>query len=237
MRRPIVGVLAEVDAEKRCSVMQAYLAAIESSGGAPFLLPYSEEEGTLQALLSFCDGVLFTGGADISPSLYGEETREACGEIYPYRDRLEMRAFSLVMEKNLPILAICRGAQLVNAALGGTLYQDIPTEYETAIGHRQSEPRYAHSHEVHVLAGTPYHRLIRAERIRANSFHHQAIKTLGRGLSVMAKADDGIVEAVYLEGDRYLRAYQWHPERLCGHDPNHRAIFDDFIEACRSVRR
>lgn len=114
-------------------------------------------------------------------------------------------------------------------ALGGTLYQDIPSEIKTTLPHRQTEPKDAPSHEVQLLDGAPLKALTGKNRIPANSFHHQAIKRLGEGLRVMAVADDGVIEAVYHTGDRYLRAYQWHPERLYDSDEDNRLLFDDFI--------
>ena len=122
--------------------------------------------------------------------------------------------------------------QLINVALGGTLHQDITSEVKNSIVHRQIEPKYSPSHEVNITKGTPLHALVNKIRMPANSFHHQCIKALGNGLSVMATADDGIIEAVYSTEDRYLRAYQWHPERLYVSNSLNRSLFDDFIEAC-----
>jgi putative glutamine amidotransferase len=132
------------------------------------------------------------------------------------------------------MIGICRGAQVLNVALGGTLHQDIPTEIETSIAHRQSEPKFAMSHEVRVLPDTPLYALTDGhDRLRVNSFHHQSVKALAPGLVPMAYADDGVLEAAYLEDTRYLRIYQWHPERLVDACPHNRAIFDEFIAACR----
>ena len=133
-------------------------------------------------------------------------------------------------------MGICRGAQLVNVALGGTLYQDLPTEIESDILHRQKEGILDYSHEIKVVKGAPLYALMGEERIKANSFHHQAIRKLGEGLKVMANADDGVVEAVWYEGDRYLRAYQWHPERLYEADDFNKRIFDDFIANSKTKR-
>ena len=130
------------------------------------------------------------------------------------------------------MLAICRGLQLTNVALGGSLYQDIPTEYKTDILHRQTAPAGESTHTASVVTGTPLDTLIGKKSMTVNTFHHQAIKKLGKGLEIMASADDGIIEAVYHSDHPYLRAYQWHPEKLYDTDDNNRRIFDDFIEAC-----
>ena len=232
MRKKIIGLTADVDAERTSSILYPYVRAIERSGALPILLPYVEGEATVAELAALCDGFLFTGGVDVAPHYYGEETKSTCGEIHPQRDELEMKMLDAAMKTGKPILAICRGAQLVNIYLGGTLHQDIPSEIPSEIFHKQKEPKFSPSHEVKILEGTPLARLVGRGRMQANSFHHQAIKALGAGLAVMARADDGVVEAVTLVGERYLRAYQWHPERLFDSDEDNRRIFFDFLAAC-----
>ena len=229
--KPIVGIFAEIDDEKAARVMHAYVHAIEIAGGTPLLLPYIEDDEVLARAIALCNGIFFTGGPDIEPKRYGEETDPLCGTVCIYRDDLEFRAFAHAMAAKKPILAVCRGAQLVNVALGGTLYQDITAW--TTLQHRQCEPKTAHSHGVRVIENTPLAALAGASYIPANSFHHQAVKDLGEGLRVMAESDDGVIEAFCLEGAHYIRAYQWHPERLVGHDEVERSIFEDFVAACR----
>lgn len=231
--KPIIGLLGIVDEERSVKVAHSYVEAIEDAGGAAILLPYSENEQTLTRYIDICNGLLFTGGVDIDPCRYGEPKKDMCGQIQPYRDSLELAVFERAFSKRLPILAICRGAQLVNVALGGTLYQDIKSEVATEILHRQNEPTDATSHSVSVIENTPLHHLSGAMTLAANSFHHQAVKLLGEGLEVMAQADDGIIEAFYYNGESYLRAYQWHPERIYKKDEKNRLIFEDFIANCR----
>ena len=230
---PIIGILAEVDSEISTKVKNSYIDAVEKSGGCPMLLPYVRDDRTIDKFVDICDGFLFTGGADVDPLLYGEEVKNTCGEIQKHRDELELRVFQRVMATSKPILAICRGSQFVNVAFGGTLYQDIPTEINTSISHVQGEPNYCTTHSVEILENTPFFDLTGEKTVPVNSFHHQAIKRLGDGLEVMAVAEDGIIEAFYLPGGRYVRAYQWHPERLCEQDGYNRRIFDDFINACQ----
>ena len=233
--RPIIGILAEVDAERAARVQNTYVKVIEDMGGLPILLPYVEKEESFGCFAALCDGFFFSGGADLHPSRYGEEIKPMCAEIQEHRDEIEFRAFEKIIGTKKPILAICRGAQLINAALGGTLYQDIPSEISTPILHRQAEEKFEFSHGVNISKNTPLYELLEAEKIRANSFHHQAIKALGEGLRVMATADDGIIEAVYSTDYPYLRAYQWHPERLYEKDGHNRKIFEDFIAACDRI--
>lgn len=230
--RPIIGILAEVDDELVCKVQNPYISAIERSGGIPVLLPYVESNNTIKDFVQMCDGFLFTGGADIDPQRYGESRKDTCGAIQYKRDEFEFNVLEEVLKTSKPILAICRGAQLVNVALGGTLYQDIPSELCVSISHRQSEPRFSPSHQVNVFTDTPLGDLMGKACITANSFHHQAVKTLGKELAVMATADDGIMEAFYIKEKQYIRAYQWHPERLYDIDCDNQEIFNDFIRSC-----
>ena len=230
----LIGLLAEVTDERDSALLYPYAKSIERAGGVPLLLPYVEDAEAVSAFVRLCDGFFFTGGADISPSRYGEDTKPTCGAVQLFRDDLEFRVLDEVLRTSKPILAVCRGAQVVNAALGGTLYQDLPTECPSELLHRQVEERFTPSHEVAILEGTPLYDLVGAARMQANSFHHQAVKALGEGLCVMAEADDGVIEAFYLEGERYLRAYQWHPERLAHTNGDNHRIFEDFVSACRA---
>jgi putative glutamine amidotransferase len=132
-----------------------------------------------------------------------------------------------------PILGICRGGQLINVALGGTLWQDLPSQFPSEIHHVQKEEKFATSHSVSILPDTPLAAITGKNRITANSFHHQAAHKLGEGLRVMALADDGVVEAMYLPGHPFLWALQWHPERIYDIDADARALFTSFIEACK----
>ena len=232
IKKPVVGVFAEVNDELFTSVRGAYIHAIEKAGGIPLLVPFVESDEVLGEIISRCNGIFLTGGVDISPDRYGEEIKPTCGERQLNRDTLEFKAFDIAFKTEKTMLAVCRGAQLVNVALGGSLYQDLPTEHSSSISHRQTEGICEYSHEVNIAEGTPLYALLGAERIRANSFHHQAVKRLGDGLEVMAQADDGVVEALYYKGDQYLMAYQWHPERLFDRDAHHRKIFEDFIRKC-----
>ena len=231
--RPIIGVLAEIDNELSTKVLNTYIHAIEMSGGIPILFPYVVECKTIEHFIDICDGFLFTGGADIDPKRYGEEASENIGAIQIHRDEFEFQVFEKVINTSKPILAICRGSQLVNVALGGTLYQDIPSEKPSEVLHKQEDFGSTPAHSVKLIADTPLLALVKQESIQVSSLHHQAIKTLGEGLEIMAVADDGIVEAIYLPRYQYLWAFQWHPERMFDTDMPSRLIFADFINACK----
>ena len=233
--KPIIALTAEIDENGATKINHQYIKAIESVGGIPMVLPYTEDENTIRDYTEAADGFLFTGGVDIAPERYGEEKLDVCGEVQYKRDGFELSLLSEVLKCGKPVLAVCRGAQLVNVGLGGTLYQDIPTEMPSEILHNQTEGRFAPSHTVRITDNTPLRTLMGTDAILGNSFHHQAIKTLGKGLEVMATADDGIIEAVRLRGYKYLRAYQWHPERLFETDAHNKRIFEDFIVACKGL--
>ena len=233
--RIIIGIPSSIDSEQTSSLLPSYARAIEATGALPLLLPYVKSKELIGHFVSLCDGFLFTGGQDISPAIYGEETKETCGEISSFRDELELELFSQVYKTKKPILAICRGMQLINAALGGSLYQDIPTETNATIAHKQNEGKFEFSHDIVIEKSSPLFSLIKNERMKGNSFHHQAVKTLGEGLAVMAKADDKIIEGYYHTSHPYLRAYQWHPERIFNKDEDNKLIFTDFLSACKGT--
>ncbi len=231
--KPIIGLIAEVDDEKKNGMKHPYSVAIEAAGGIPLLIPYSENEETQNDYVTRLDGFVFTGGADMDPKLFGEEKKITCGRIYPLRDAFERQMLQKILAARKPILAICRGMQVINVAFGGTLYQDIPTEYETTLCHAQSVPSTEPSHDIFIKEKTPLAALLGKTRMMGNSFHHQAIKALGKGLCITATAEDGIIEAISYEGNSYLRGYQWHPERLCGFDRDNLRLFEEFIGECR----
>ena len=234
---PIIGLTATIDDEKRTAILSTYAEAINNAGGLAILLPYTDDESVLTKYVEIADGFLFTGGVDVDPVIYGEQIIPECGKIEKYRDEFELKLLPLVLKAKKPSMYICRGAQVINVALGGTLYQDINSQYKTDIAHRQSEPKTSPSHDVNVITETPLYELVGKTRMTANSFHHQAIKDVAEGLAVMAKSDDGIIEAVWGTGDTYIRAYQWHPERLSAISDDNKILFEDFINAAKKGKK
>ena len=230
--KPIIGLTVSVQDDGSVSLLEAYSRAIEKCGGVPILIPYVKNTDVYDDIIKKCDGIFITGGADIDPCRYGKAKKNTCGQLQQLRDEKELYILDKAMCKNKPILAVCRGIQLLNVYLGGTLYQDIPTEYPSKINHTQKEGRFEPSHSVEIVEGAPLFKLVNKEVMTANSFHHQAIKDLAVGLEAMAYAEDGIIEAVYLPSRYYVRGYQWHPERLFDTDTDNEKIFLDFINAC-----
>jgi putative glutamine amidotransferase len=238
-RAPLIGVTTSISVEaspERAYVNSAYLRAVQDAGGVPVLLPPPLEGPARAALWGLLDGVVLTGGGDVDPACFGEARHPAVSEVAAARDTLEIDLTRYALERRLPLLAVCRGIQVLNVALGGTLYQDIASEPGSPINHSQSEPRHQPTHAVKVEDGTRLARILGALELDVNSSHHQAIKGLGRGLRAVAWAPDGIVEGVEHATADFVVGVQWHPEELAGHDPAARRLFQAVVAAARSRR-
>jgi putative glutamine amidotransferase len=198
-----------------------YLRAIEAAGGMPVVLP---PLGDADALLDRLDGVCLSGGPDLDPHAYGAVDRHVeLGPTEPDLDAFELALARAADARGTPLLGICRGAQALNVARGGTLHQHVP-------GHRQNEPATATTHTVHVAEGSRLATLVGVRPLRVNSFHHQAVAVLGAGLRAVAHAADGTIEALEAPGARFVVAVQWHAEGLVG-EPRHRALFEALVVA------
>ena len=217
-------------------ISYTYIDSILKAGAAPMLLPLTDSAPVLEAAAAKCDGFLFIGGPDIDPAYFGEEKRFDSVEVSPERDRMEAALFKLVLETRKPVLGICRGIQVINVMLGGTLYQDIPSEYSTDIRHSMDPPADRIWHKVTLTEGEPLKKLIGREEIGVNSSHHQAIRELAPGLKVMAVSEDGLTEAVYMPDHPFLWGVQWHPERLWQTGPESEMLFRAFIGAMEQER-
>jgi putative glutamine amidotransferase len=214
-------------------VNAAYLRAVQQAGGVPVLLPPPLDPAARDALLGRLDGVLLTGGGDVAPARFGEAPHPTVTEVSEARDALEVHLVQEALGRRWPVLAICRGLQVLNVALGGSLHQDIADDIDTNIGHAQKERRDEPTHEVRVAADSRLHAIVGAPELHVNSFHHQALKALGRGLRAVAWAPDGVVEGAELEGEGFVVGVQWHPEDLVGRDPAARALFAALVDAAR----
>lgn len=231
--KPVIGLVPLVDYQKDSYwMLPGYMKGIQKAGGLPVMLPLEAEPEDLSDLSRHLDGFLFTGGHDVSPEMYHEETQPFCGEICPERDRFEMRLFAQALKDRKPVLGICRGIQLINVLMGGTLYQDLPKQHPSCIEHHGQPPYDRPVHSIHIEKGTPLYRLCGGE-MHVNSYHHQAIRTLAPGLRKMAEAADGIIEAVYHPDFAFLWGVQFHPEFSWQRDVHCQLIFDEFVRNCR----
>ena len=236
-KRPVIGVVPLYDIQRDSLWMiPGYLDGIAAAGGIPVVLPLTEEEQVLRQLANDVDGFLMTGGQDVSPALYGEERLDSCGEDLPVRDGMESRIFQLCLERDVPVLGICRGIQLMNVLLGGTLYQDLPSQHPTETEHHMSPPYDRPVHQVEICKGTPLFDLIQTERMDVNSYHHQAVRDKAPALQTMAVSEDGLIEAVCLPERPFVWADQWHPELSWRTDEKSRRIFEAFVGRCASER-
>ncbi len=216
--------------DNRIWMRTTYPDAIRESGAIPVILPLHVSPEDAGQILDLCDGLILTGGPDIHPSRFGEEVKPACGSICEARDVLEEGLYRHALERDMPIFGICRGIQTINVFQGGTLYQDIPTEYPSQLTHTCERPYDRVIHHVNLTG--PLRDLLGLERLGVNSIHHQAVKDLGKDLEVMAASDDGLVEAVRHTGKKFVWGVQWHPEFSFQVDENSRKIMKAFVDAC-----
>lgn len=232
MKRPMIGVVPLVDEERESYwMLPGYMKGIEKAGGIPVMLPLTLDEMIIEQLVQAMDAFLFTGGQDVSPSIYGETALPECGAPCGLRDRMEGMLLNAVLKLDKPILGICRGIQFLNAALGGTLYQDLPTQHTSRVEHHQSPPYDIPVHFVRICQNTPLHTLLQIDELCVNSYHHQAVRELSPKLKAMAVSEDGLTEAVYMPDKKFVWAVQWHPEFSFEKDDASRRIFEVFVEA------
>jgi putative glutamine amidotransferase len=235
--RAAVGVTVGVDEKGLLALRPEYVRAVEAAGGRPVLLAPGRAED-VAAHLEAVDGLLLTGGSDVAPDLYGQEAHPKLGRVVRERDEFELALCREALRRDLPVLAICRGQQVLNVAAGGTLVQDIPSQVEGAAEHNpQGVERWALAHEVAVTAGTRLHEVLGRETVRVNSFHHQSVERVGDGLVVSARAvGDGVVEGIEAPGRRFVVGVQWHPEAYWDREGGTPALFAAFVAAASSPR-
>lgn len=235
--KPLIGICPLLDKEHDMyRITRGYMDCVLQAGGLPMMLPLTGKPEDLARFANLLDGFLFPGGPDVNPALYGERRIPQCQEGVPERDAIEFPFFRLVLETTKkPILGICRGSQVICVALGGKLYQDLPTQRPSEVNHDQAG-KARHEDTTHVdrvLPGTPLETAIGKDKIYVNTYHHQGFKELPEGTVVMAEAMDGLPEAFCLPGDRFLWGIQWHPEWLAGWNPDNQAIFKAFVQAAK----
>ena len=210
-------------------VADGYFTGIAKAGGIPVIIPLVEEEEVWHEILERLDGLIFTGGFDIHPLTYGEDLHPKIGELYPVRDRIEIMAAQYALKLDKPILGICRGCQLLNVVMGGTLYQDINSQRENSSLHVQTAPREEGTHYLSLDPESRLTEIFQVEHILTNSFHHQAIKTLAPGLKKVAEAKDGMIEAFESLNHTFVMGIQFHPEMMWHQDQEMLKVAQYFV--------
>ncbi|MCO7125329.1 gamma-glutamyl-gamma-aminobutyrate hydrolase family protein [Sporolactobacillus shoreicorticis] len=230
MTKAMIGIVPLWDhAKDSLWMVPGYMDGIRQAGAIPVMLPLTDDPAIIREISEHFEGFLFTGGHDVSPNLYGERESVKCGETCPRRDLMETMLFREVLDADKPAFGICRGIQLFNAVLGGTLYQDIPSELPSGICHSQKPPYDRPAHTVSIKG--PLRDLLGKDEVSVNSYHHQGIKRIAPQLTPTADAQDGLVEAVYMPERRFVQAVQWHPE-FAFSSIDSQKLFSAFVNAC-----
>jgi putative glutamine amidotransferase len=233
VRRPRIGIASGPSTENPdfFTLRDDYPRAVEAAGGLPVVLVTAAPEEAAEHLAGV-DALLLTGGADVDPSFYGAAPHPALGKILPRRDAFEIALVRRALEVDLPVLAICRGHQVLNVATGGTLVQDIPSEIGGGTSHDPDVQRWEMAHDIRVLPGSRLHEILGRDRLAVNSFHHQAVRSLGNGLRATAwSAGDEIVEGIEMPDRRFVVGVQWHPESFWDHGGVFQPLFEAVVRA------
>lgn len=234
--KPLIMVTAAYDYEKNISsIKNLYCEALIEAGAAPMLLPLSTNKDLINAYIEKCDGLMVTGGPDVDATYYGENNMPYNGELSPYRDIMEIELIKKAVKVSKPILGICRGMQVINVAMGGTLYQDIHAQIKDRqiIKHSQSAPRWYMTHQVSIKGDSFIGSCFNAETTSVNSFHHQAVKDIAVGFEATAWSEDGIIEGIEYKNGCYIVCVQWHPEDLWQQNTDHCELFKRFTAECK----
>ena len=244
MGRPIIGILSSrsdipLPGGPNLSIEYAsvaYCRAVVRGGGTPLLLPVTPEPELAEQMFAQCDGILFPGGVDVDPRFYGEAPDPMLGTVDSTMDRFWLQVLDFALDHKLPLLGICRGMQLVNVGLGGSLYQDLVRRGVPSYLHSQKQSRDYLMHQVKLTPGSRLSAVLGEESVYTNTMHHQCVKEPGKGLKRVAQTDDGVPEALESE-DGQIMLVQWHPEALLETEPRMCRLFEDLIERCRGEQQ
>lgn len=241
--RPLIGLTCYGDAcDEWCDhapgmyrdiLNRHYTKAVLDAGGIPVMIPTLPDRSFIKSLVEKLDGLILVGGLDVHPRFYGEELTPHCGELNIHRDELELELVKAAGDKKLPLLGICRGMQMMNVAMGGSCFQDIGAQVESAIEHRQNAASYVTTHVVSIKPDSLLHDVLKSESIWVNSHHHQAVKISAPGFYCSAQSGDGVVEAIEKTDADFWLGVQWHPEGTVGHDEHSIKLFKALVDAAR----
>lgn len=242
MKKPIIAITSSMDLnpnrlnDNRTMVSLDYSNSVINSGGIPVILPITDNFEVIKEQVKYFDGLILSGGGDPDPNLYGEDCLQELGDITPERDTFELAILEEFLKTKKPILGICRGLQLMNVFYDGTLYQDIKY-VDTNIQHKQKWLADLPTHDINILENNILFEIF-GKKARTNSFHHQMIKDLGRELTSIATANDGVIEAIQNKNYPFFYGVQWHPEMMASRgNLGMKKIFDKFIESCKNLEK
>lgn len=220
--KPIIGITCPASS-KRYYLPKNYVLVIKESGGIPFIVPSIEEEKDIEKILSLIDGLMLTGGGDTHPKFYGQSPKTDLKKLDEERDIMELSFIKLALKRDIPILGICRGLQILNIAGGGSLNQTTPQHWDT---------RNLLVHEIEIKKGTTLFNIIKGERIKVNSTHHQSVRKLAPEFKISAQSPDGVIEGIESKEHKFILGVQFHPERLFKRYPVFKELFAYFIKSC-----
>lgn len=238
MRKPVIGISGSITVlengrfpgYRRSYVNEDYVKSVILAGGVPLLLPLTTDPDIIQDYCSMIDGLVLSGGHDVSPLAYGEQPLMKLGHTLPERDLFDKFLIEKALEKDLPILGICRGLQILNVTLGGSLYQDLEYIPNCSIKHDQYHDPSLATHEIVIDQSSKLYEIVGMERLKTNSFHHLAVKDLADGLKVTARSDDGVIEAVEHDAKDFVLGVQWHPEMMAATDESMKKLFESLVK-------
>ena len=236
-KKPIIGISGNFIIDKggmfpgykRSYVNDDYVKSVAMAGGVPYIIPIVSDENLAKEQISNVDALILSGGQDVNPLIYGEEPKQKLGGILPERDKFDLWLLREAYKRNKPVLGICRGIQLINAAFGGTINQDLSYDKNCYIKHLQETSPSTGAHVVEIMEGSIIHSIL-GSKITVNSFHHQSLKQVADGFKVAAVAKDGTIEAIEMNGENFVVGIQWHPEMMSSSSEKMLNIFKELIK-------
>ena len=233
-RAPVIGITSSYVRQTLNSegvyVHHDYHRAILAAGGLPIILP-AAPLNVIPFYMEMCDGFILSGGEDVDPIYYGQAPHKKLGAVFAERDQFELELIPLILEQKKPLLAICRGLQVLNVAFGGTLWQDLPSQVNGSIQHSQTNHRSVPIHQVTLAGHSRLAKIIQSTTVNVNSLHHQAIDALGKGLAAVGHSPDGLIEAVEIEENGFVVGVQWHPESMVPGSVEMSRLFSQFVHS------
>lgn len=238
MSKPLIGISTSLIIDQggmfpgyeRVYVNKDYVDSVTKNGGVPVMIPFNVEKDVLEQLMTTLDGLIISGGHDVYPLNYGEQPSQKLGDVFPERDEYEYFLLEKAKERNIPVLGICRGLQIINTYEGGTLYQDLSYIPGEILKHSQNQRPELKTHSVDFEAGSILSQVFGGEEFLVNSFHHQVLKDVAKDYKVTARAKDGVVEAIEHQNYPFLVGVQWHPEMLAKKCDDTNKLFKYFID-------